>query len=64
MTRNKHLGLNFKSLEKGFFESGIEANKIYKGLGLTAFYRYGPNQLARFDDNLSIKISYFIDLGL
>lgn len=61
---NKHLGLAFKSLEKGFFESGIEANKIYKGLGLTAFYRYGPNQLARFDDNLSIKISYFIDLGL
>ena len=61
---NKHLGLAFKSLEKGFFESGIEANKIYKGLGLTAFYRYGPNQLAHFDDNLSIKISYFIDLGL
>lgn len=60
---NQHLGLAFKSLERGFFESGIEANKIFKGLGLTAFYRYGPNQLAHFDDNLSIKISYFIDLG-
>lgn len=60
---NQHLGLAFKSLERGFFESGIEANKIFKGLGLTAFYRYGPNQLPRFDDNLSIKISYFIDLG-
>lgn len=61
---NQHIGLPFKSLEKGFFESGIEANKIYNGLGLTLFYRYGPNQLARFDDNLSIKISYFIDLGI
>lgn len=60
---NQHLGLAFKSLERGFFESGIEANKIFKGLGLTAFYRYGPNQLPRFDDNLCIKISYFIDLG-
>lgn len=61
---DKHIGLPFKSLEKGFFESGVEANKIYNGLGLTLFYRYGPNQLARFDDNLSIKISYFIDLGI
>jgi hypothetical protein len=61
---NQHIGLPFKSLEKGFFESGLEVNKIYNGLGLTAFYRYGPNQLARFDDNLSIKISYFIDLGI
>jgi hypothetical protein len=62
-TENEHIGLPIKSLEKGFFESGIEANKIYNGLGLTAFYRYGPNQLPRFDDNLSIKISYFLDLG-
>jgi hypothetical protein len=61
---NQHIGLPFKSLEKGFFESGLEVNKIFNGLGLTAFYRYGPNQLPRFDDNLSIKISYFIDLGI
>lgn len=61
---NQHIGLNFKSLDRGFFESGIEANKIFKGLGLTFFYRYGPNQLARFDDNISLKLSYFIDLGL
>lgn len=58
-----HIGLPFKSLEKGFIESGIEANKIFKGIGLTAYYRYGPNQLARFDDNISIKVSYHLDLG-
>lgn len=58
-----HIGLPFKSLERGFIESGIEANKIFKGIGLTAYYRYGPNQLPRFDDNISIKISYHLDLG-
>ena len=58
-----HIGLPFKSLEDGFIESGVEANKIFKGLGLTAYYRYGPNQLPRFDDNISIKVSYHLDLG-
>ena len=58
-----HLGLPFKTLEKGFIESGIEANKIFKGIGFTAYYRYGPNQLPRVDDNISIKISYHLDLG-
>ena len=58
-----HIGLPFKSLEKGFIESGIEANKIFKGIGVTAYYRYGPNQLPRFDDNISLKISYHLDLG-
>jgi hypothetical protein len=61
---NSHIGLNFKSLEEGFFESGIECNKIYRGLGATVFYRYGPNQLPVFEDNLSLKISYFLDLGI
>jgi hypothetical protein len=60
----KHIGLPFNTLERGFYESGIEANKIFKGLGITAFFRYGPYQLPRLDDNLSIKISYFLDLGI
>lgn len=59
-----HIGLPFKSLEKGFFESGIECNKLFKGFGLVAFYRYGNYQLANFDDNIAIKISYNLDLGL
>ncbi|WP_130733359.1 DUF5686 family protein [Flavobacterium sp. J27] len=60
---NTHMGLPFKSLEKGFFESGVECNKLFRGLGLTAFFRYGPNQLPTFEDNIALKISYFIDLG-
>jgi hypothetical protein len=60
----RHLGLNYKTLEKGFFESGIELNQIYKGFGLSGFYRYGPNQLARLQDNISLKLSFVLDLGL
>ncbi|MCD0467415.1 DUF5686 family protein [Flavobacterium sp. ENC] len=60
----QHVGPAYKTLDKGYFESGIELNKIYKGIGLGGFYRYGPNQLARFDDNIAVKISYVLDLGL
>jgi len=60
----QHVGPTYKTLEKGFFESGIELNKIYKGFGLGGFYRYGPNQLLKFEDNIAVKISYVLDLGL
>jgi hypothetical protein len=60
---NQHLGITYKTMEKGFFESGIECNKLFKGFGLVAFYRYGPYQLARFEDNIALKISYYLDLG-
>lgn len=60
---NQHLGITYKTMEDGFFESGAEFNKIFKGFGLVTFFRYGPNQLAKFEDNIAIKISYFLDLG-
>lgn len=59
---NEHLGITYKSLNRGFFESGIEANKFFKGIGISAYFRYGSNQLAHFDDNLALKISYHLDL--
>lgn len=62
--KDRHFGLNYKTLEKGFFESGIELNQIYKGFGLSGFYRYGPNQLVRMQDNISLKLSFVLDLGL
>jgi len=58
-----HFGIEYKTLNEGFFESGIELNQIYKGFGLTSFYRYGPNQLPRFEDNIAIKLSFVLDLG-
>ncbi|WP_264553224.1 DUF5686 and carboxypeptidase regulatory-like domain-containing protein [Flavobacterium sp. N2038] len=60
----QHVGPDYKTLDKGFFESGVELNKIFKGFGLGGFYRYGPNQLMKFEDNIAVKISYVLDLGL
>lgn len=59
----RHVGIDYKTLDQGLFESGIELNQIYKGFGLTGFYRYGPNQLPRFEDNLAIKLSFVFDFG-
>ncbi len=58
-----HIGIEYKTINEGFFESGIELNQIYKGFGLTGFYRYGPNQLPRLEDNIAIKLSFVLDLG-
>ncbi len=60
----QHVGLNYKTLNEGYFESGMELNQIFKGFGLSGFYRYGPNQLARFEDNLAVKISFILNIGL
>ncbi|WP_348813143.1 DUF5686 family protein [Flavobacterium maritimum] len=60
----QHVGIEYKTLNKGFFESGIELNQIFNGLGLGGFYRYGPNQLPKFEDNIAIKISFILNLGL
>jgi hypothetical protein len=59
-----HIGIEYKTLNKGFFESGIELNKIYNGLGLGGYYRYGPNHLSKFEDNLAIKLTFILDLGI
>jgi hypothetical protein len=59
----RHIGIEYKTLNEGFFESGIELNQIFKGFGLTGFYRYGPNQLPRFEDNLAVKLSFVFDFG-
>ena len=61
--RERHIGIDFKTLDKGYFESGIELNKIFKGFGLSGFYRYGPNQLPRTEDNIAVKLSFRPDLG-
>lgn len=56
-----HSGLPFKTLESGFFETGIECNRLYSmnflGFGLGFYYRYGPNSLNQFTDNIAIKIT-------
>jgi hypothetical protein len=60
----QHVGINYKTLEKGYFESGIELNQIFKGFGISGFFRYGPNQLSRLEDNIAIKTTFVFDFGL
>ncbi|NHM05797.1 carboxypeptidase-like regulatory domain-containing protein [Flavobacterium sp. CYK-4] len=59
----QHQFFAYKTLDQGYFESGLEINQIYSGLGIVGFYRYGPNQLPRFEDNLALKLSFVWDLG-
>jgi hypothetical protein len=57
--------VDFKTMEKGYWESGIELNNIlkqksglqYRGWGIGAFYRYGPYANRTFNENLTITLS-------
>jgi hypothetical protein len=57
-----HEGIEFNTLEKGYYESGLELNEIYKVIGITAFYRYGPYHLPEFSRNISLKVSITLNL--
>lgn len=53
-----HRGINFKDASQGFYETGLEINKIFSSFGVGAYYRFGPYQLPDAADNWSIKLSY------
>ena len=57
---------NFKTMDKGYFESGIVINGLLASpiskLGLGVFYRYGPYSLPNMWDNFAWKWSAVIDL--
>ena len=57
-----HSGHMFNTLEKGYFESGIELNKLILGFGLSAAYRYGSYHLPEFQDNIALKFTFNITL--
>lgn len=61
--KSRHNGLVFKTLDHGFYESGVEFNGIFKGLGLSAFYRHGANHLPTFEDNTAVKLSFVFNIG-
>lgn len=59
-----HQGIAFKTMDRGFYESGFELQNIFKGFGLSTYYRYGPYQLEKFDRNIAIKLSFTLNLGI
>ncbi|WP_372744246.1 DUF5686 family protein [Lutibacter sp.] len=58
-----HNGLVFKSMNKGYLESGMEINSLLKGFGFSAFYRYGAYRNPIWSDNLAVKLTYKLRLG-
>ena len=60
--KNRHLNLYPKTMEKGYFESGLIINNIIvlrgiTGIGIGAFYRYGAYTLPTFKENIAVKVS-------
>ncbi|WP_035483659.1 hypothetical protein [Gaetbulibacter saemankumensis] len=58
----RHQNVSFKSLNKGYTESGFEINKILFGFGLSFTYRYGAYHLPEFEDNLALKFTFNLTL--
>jgi hypothetical protein len=60
-------GIEFKTMEKGYYESGLIINKIIKssgimGMGFGVFYRYGHYALPETKDNFAYKLTFTFDL--
>ncbi|WP_299817789.1 DUF5686 and carboxypeptidase-like regulatory domain-containing protein [uncultured Pontibacter sp.] len=52
------------NMRKGFYESGLMLNNVissaFSGVGIAAFYRYGPYALEKDKDNLRVKMTLTI----
>jgi hypothetical protein len=59
---DRHLGINFNTLEDGYSEAGVELNKIFWGFGLSFAYRYGAYHLPLFEDNIAFKFTFNLKL--
>ncbi len=62
-----HHSIDFKTMEKGYFESGILFNNLIKqmgfvGYGFGLFYRYGPYSFSNNSDNFAFKLTLTFDL--
>ncbi|PLX12303.1 MAG: hypothetical protein C0598_06245 [Marinilabiliales bacterium] len=64
--KSNHNNYNLKTLNLGFYESGIIIRKLLNlelmDLGLGAMYRYGPYSFNETIDNFAFKISLFYAL--
>jgi hypothetical protein len=60
------LNFPYKTMDRGFFESGLKLNCIIKsgisGIGLGAFYRYGPNAFSEPVQNLVVKFTLGVSI--
>ncbi len=56
-----HTGETFKTMEKGFYESGLVINNLFHlnttAFGIGTYYRYGPYKLPKTSNNFTVKLS-------
>ena len=66
LNKSFHRDIDFKTMEKGYYESGLILSNLlrfkymrllYYGLGAGAFYRYGNYALPKTADNLVFKLT-------
>ncbi len=66
--RTDHQNFDFKTLSKGYYESGLIIDNLLKstfvGIGAGVFYRYGPYELPKTSDNFFYKVSVKFNLGM
>ncbi|MCC4226664.1 DUF5686 family protein [Zunongwangia profunda] len=55
--KDRHQNIDFKSLDQGYSEVGLEINKIISGFGLSTAYRYGGYHLPGFSQNFALKFT-------
>jgi hypothetical protein len=60
--QQEHLNVQFETLDKGYFESGFELNKLLFGFGLSMSYRYGAYHLPDVEDNVAVKFTFYLEL--
>ncbi|MCC6691656.1 MAG: hypothetical protein IT235_09000 [Bacteroidia bacterium] len=65
-TSENHYNIPVKTMEKGYYESGVVFDNLLKinftRLGVGCFYRYGPYANSSFDENIAMKITFGIIL--
>ena len=58
---NEHVNYDFDVPEKGYYESGLIIENLlisnFSGLGVGAFYRFGPYSFTELNDNFVYKLS-------
>lgn len=60
-SNDRHKNIDYKTLEKGYYESGLILKNLYTSLitslGFGVYYRYGPYALEKQEDNFTYKIT-------
>jgi hypothetical protein len=64
--REPHENIEFRTMEKGYFETGLLINNIIRvqlfKYGLGVFYRYGPYAYTKTIDNFAFKLTLLFKL--